>query len=1566
MKGVIGDYFGQSPIGNGNAATEETAVHDNAVSDGKENKKAKRKMSNSKLPKGKPKTSTKKGSPHVNKVSNNKSSSTKKHKLENTAPVNTKDEDGGESPVLPNFSLRIRMKSKDQEEDKDNFIDDLSSPDHIESKCKDLKSPKGLLKYLVSPKNSPAVGKDGSSATQSKAIRDITDYFSSPKGTSSKTISGSLAVEERNKVDQKTADNTKNSTTNAPLGKKAINGKEETAKSRSTKKSKGNAVSCSKKNETEDSSDKMEVVKPSSLTAKNTSKPKAKSAKRSLSLTKKETVQRAEESPVCPEGASLPDSKPQESSVAKSMNSAFQAIMSKSSLNRTDLPQTVPDMFSKKRKRENDDDINADKPCKTVKEDSPVRVKKRYSNSNQIESDSDNDVSSTANIKSGEELSNIPQIDNHVETEDCPLKSEDSKRNSLMSYFSKVTKEEALAKEDKIEMKVQAMVHSPPTTPSKKTKRRSVNSLPGGALSFSKKKINVKAKLKENINAIDVMDVEEPKMIDVKNKDSSRVTSKKQTSPSSKSIKHSMKSLTSSLKTDEPSSSKEDTSKSVKKSLSRGKGKQEIKTKLESDIDSAKPMGNTVVDEECLAVPLPAVDAATIENPQTPSDSKTLWKMRVCLTPISMPSSQGTMLEEESDTEEIFLQRKDKKRKLSKQSVSEKTVGKDEEVFLEDKSQSPDVVFEKETKQSPKIAPLFTRKAVSQARQQFLQSGVPDQVKRNLETQRSCEEQETELFPRESHIQQRDNEDWSWNLPDVELPIKADCFEDIPQISSKFSLSDVTGCSDIIEELKHVVTASCKGPVMRPMFGFPLDIMKPILRLIKLGSPELKVVNTFKVLRSKLREEEFAKAAALSEMPEMEKPKRKSSNRKSISSKQAQPMATYRARCWTEKYKPCTASDIVGNGASIQQLKRWLESWRKASEDSSNKSSFCKEEVKRKKKRKAIDDDDDFVVSDNSSDATQNNFPVGVAVLCGPNGSGKTSSVYALAKDLGYKVLEVNASEKRNGKLVLSKLSEATQSHQVQQGPTAEQGFAALFAKNSGKKKMPVKVPKSGNDVEDDKTKKMSLILFEDVDIVFEEEDEGFLSAISTLVSTSKRPVILTTTDPESAMVQRFMNSSSVILPFSCPSNLITIWLQIVSLLEGVYVAPATVKDLVSLCKGDFRRAILQMQLWVTSGGNNLPMPSITYAQPGRKSKKSSKKDENDDMSDMEGDSSNHDSVPSIPPNPDCISPMLGKNYISENTNKSALQVDVPFPLDAGLFWWNIPSVLSLKQLKHAELPVIKEDPSAPPLGAGVKRMLDDSFIASFCSDDASTTDSGLNDDSDAQCSQATSASNSEATSVGDVGDCQDTQNCCLDPSQSSVGPVPIPYTSACSQEEMVALYKPLMALSFIDIIGHSSQLNISSNMEPITRFCNPVMKDSLSLTKLDVDGPNSVLNSTAQDISHWLAEQSLNQAKSCFCPENICQYSYCLPDEDEYKWRAAHVETEQVALQAVPLSAALERRALYMDYMPTLRIFCRLERNRSSINTKRRNRFFHYLKTLGAHPDEAQLELLCRSMYGC
>lgn len=53
-------------------------------------------------------------------------------------------------------------------------------------------------------------------------------------------------------------------------------------------------------------------------------------------------------------------------------------------------------------------------------------------------------------------------------------------------------------------------------------------------------------------------------------------------------------------------------------------------------------------------------------------------------------------------------------------------------------------------------------------------------------------------------------------------------------------------------------------------------------------------------------------------------------------------------------------------------------------------------------------------------------------------------------------------------------------------------------------------IPKDKNNEEQSKKTATSLILFEEVDVIFD-DDSGFLAAIKTFMTTTKRPVILTT-----------------------------------------------------------------------------------------------------------------------------------------------------------------------------------------------------------------------------------------------------------------------------------------------------------------------------------------------------------------------------------------------------------------------------------------------------------------------
>ncbi len=76
---------------------------------------------------------------------------------------------------------------------------------------------------------------------------------------------------------------------------------------------------------------------------------------------------------------------------------------------------------------------------------------------------------------------------------------------------------------------------------------------------------------------------------------------------------------------------------------------------------------------------------------------------------------------------------------------------------------------------------------------------------------------------------------------------------------------------------------------------------------------------------------------------------------------------------WTEKYRPKTLRDIIGNERALSALRNWAERWNQG---------------KIPEKRAAI--------------------------LSGKPGTGKTSTALALAADLGWTVLELNASDARN------------------------------------------------------------------------------------------------------------------------------------------------------------------------------------------------------------------------------------------------------------------------------------------------------------------------------------------------------------------------------------------------------------------------------------------------------------------------------------------------------------------------------------------------------------------------
>jgi replication factor C large subunit len=146
---------------------------------------------------------------------------------------------------------------------------------------------------------------------------------------------------------------------------------------------------------------------------------------------------------------------------------------------------------------------------------------------------------------------------------------------------------------------------------------------------------------------------------------------------------------------------------------------------------------------------------------------------------------------------------------------------------------------------------------------------------------------------------------------------------------------------------------------------------------------------------------------------------------------------------WAEKYRPSTLDEVVGNPTAIAELRKWAAAWDKG----------------RPEKR--------------------------AVVLQGDPGIGKTSAALALASEMGWSVVEMNASESRNADAI----------HKVATRGAVLQTFTdsgEFVRSNEGGRK---------------------LIVLDEADNVFGREDRGGIAAIVEMIQTTRQPVVLIAND---------------------------------------------------------------------------------------------------------------------------------------------------------------------------------------------------------------------------------------------------------------------------------------------------------------------------------------------------------------------------------------------------------------------------------------------------------------------
>jgi DNA polymerase III delta prime subunit len=239
-------------------------------------------------------------------------------------------------------------------------------------------------------------------------------------------------------------------------------------------------------------------------------------------------------------------------------------------------------------------------------------------------------------------------------------------------------------------------------------------------------------------------------------------------------------------------------------------------------------------------------------------------------------------------------------------------------------------------------------------------------------------------------------------------------------------------------------------------------------------------------------------------------------------------------------------------------------------------------------------------------------------LLTGPHGSGKTAAAYAVAKELGFQVFEISSCEKRSGKDVLDKVGDMAENHLVrhhgtESGETSaaeepsrfdealqqdiasgRQGKMDAFfkpktvAKKTSPKKQSAKPKVKAIEQlqkaikKPPKDQQQSLILLEEVDILFK-EDKDFWNTVLKLITTSKRPFIMICNDEDLVPLQAM--ALHAILRFSPPPiDLATDYLLVMAAAEGHLINRNAIHDLYRHKDSDLRASISELQFWCQMG----------------------------------------------------------------------------------------------------------------------------------------------------------------------------------------------------------------------------------------------------------------------------------------------------------------------------------------------------------------------------------------------
>ena len=243
-----------------------------------------------------------------------------------------------------------------------------------------------------------------------------------------------------------------------------------------------------------------------------------------------------------------------------------------------------------------------------------------------------------------------------------------------------------------------------------------------------------------------------------------------------------------------------------------------------------------------------------------------------------------------------------------------------------------------------------------------------------------------------------------------------------------------------------------------------------------------------------------------------------------------------------DKYRPRTLNSIIGQQGEksiMSKLKKWLEDW-DMNHMKRSTEKHCLKTVSGKK--------------ENDNGALFN-----CTLLSGPPGVGKTTTAYLVARELGFDLVEMNASVNRNKKMVGESVSDTLNTTSV----------AFMMGKGNANHNV---------------TRKR-VLLMDEVDGMAGNEDRGGIAELINLIKRSKVPIICICNDRNHQKIRSLVNYCYD-LRFSRPRvDQINAAMMAVCFKEKIQIKPDALSELIIGCGQDVRQVLHHLSMVKAAGG---------------------------------------------------------------------------------------------------------------------------------------------------------------------------------------------------------------------------------------------------------------------------------------------------------------------------------------------------------------------------------------------